>query len=131
MATAATKKLADVIAAAIEGAVQNKIEPPTRESGRLAKLNTDGKMLKYLFTLQKRPGAPDPLCITINEEFYWVKRGKPVEVPWYLVEHMKLNIERKYRQEKDEHGKNIVVGEDMPSESFTATPINPAPDTVL
>ena len=71
------------------------------DNGKMLKTNTKGEMLMCEFTLQKRVGQPDPLCITINDEVRWVKRGAKVIVPWYLVEHMLHNVERKFRQEKD------------------------------
>ena len=79
----------------------------------------------------RRPGAPDPFLITVNEEIKWIKRGKKVVVPWYFIEAMQSNIERRFRREKDEQGKNIIVSEDMPSESFQFQAINPAPGVVI
>ncbi len=88
-------------------------------------VNTDGKTLMAKFNLAKRAGAPDPLCITINDEFFWMKRGIDVEVPFYLVLHMKNNIETHYLQEKDERGKNVIVTEKRPAEAFSYVWINP------
>jgi hypothetical protein len=98
---------------------------------RLGKTNTEGEMLKAKFTLQPREKAPNPLCITINEEIFWVPRGVEVTVPWYVVTHMKNNIERKFRREKDEQGKNVIRTMDVPSEPFSYHPINPAPGVEL
>lgn len=111
--------------------VATPVETPEQlKAAKMAKVDTDGKMLMCEFTLGKRPGHPDPLCITINDEVRWVKRGAKVRVPWYLVEHMLHNIERKFRQEKDGQGNNIVVHDDMTSEPFQYRPINPAIDPV-
>lgn len=96
------------------------------DNGKMLKTNRKGEMLMCEFTLQKRPGQPDPLCITINDEVRWVKRGAKVIVPWYLVEHMLNNIERKFRQEKDQNGKNVVVFDDMTTEQFQYREIDPA-----
>lgn len=98
------------------------------DDGKLKLRNAAGEMLKCKLTLAKREHAPDPLCITIGEEYYWLKRGKEAIVPWYLVLHLKNNVETKYHQEKDEKGRNIVVSERMPAEAFSYTPIDPHPE---
>jgi hypothetical protein len=102
------------------------------KSSRLAKLDNSGKMLMCEFTLAKRPGQPDPLCITVNEEIKWVKRGAKVVLPWYFVEHMLHNVERKYRQEKDPiTGQPRVAFDDMSTEQFQYRAIDPAPNTEI
>ncbi len=100
--------------------------PEQYREAQMQKQDRDGKMLLCEFTLAKRPGAPDPLCITVNKEIKWLKRGATVKLPWYFVEHMLNNIERKFRQEKAPDGKSIVVYDDMPTEAFSYMPINPA-----
>ena len=103
--------------------------PEQYRAAQMQKTNTKGEMLMCQFTLAKRPGAPDPLCITVNKEIKWLKRGVTTsKMPWYFVEHMLNNIERKFRQEKTPDGKNIVVYDDMPTEAFSYMPINPATD---
>jgi hypothetical protein len=85
-------------------------------------------MLTCKLTIQKRVGAPDPLCVTINEEFRWIKRGLECIVPWYLILHLRNNIERRFTQGTDETGKKIVIVEDAQAEPFTYRPIDPAED---
>lgn len=103
-------------------------KPKKIDDGRMNKLNADGGMLMCELVIQKRVGAPDPLCMTVNEEIKWAKRGAKVVVPWYFVAMLKSNVERKFRQEKDPNtGKNIVVWDDVPGEPFSYMPINPAP----
>jgi hypothetical protein len=93
---------------------------------KLGKTNVAGEMLKAKFTLHPRDKAPNPLCVTVNEEIFWVPRGVEVTVPWYVVTHMKNNIERRFRKEKDAQGKNIVTTYDAPAEPFSYNPISPA-----
>jgi hypothetical protein len=131
MTTKAQRKqeVAELVASVAEQ-LQDTIDQQVvvEDNGKLFKLNTKGEMLLCELTLHKREGAPDPQCITINEEFRWVKRGHKVVVPWYVVEHLKLNIERKFHQEKDPTtGKSIVVSEEVPAETFSYKPIDPAP----
>jgi hypothetical protein len=125
---AATKALAQVAKG-----IMDEIEADHVDSTdyRLTKLNADGGMLMAKFTLQPREKAPNPLVITINEEIRWVPRGIEVVVPWYVVTHMKNNVERRFKKEKDAQGKNIVTPYDMPSEPFSYQPINPAPGVDL
>jgi hypothetical protein len=126
---AATQILAEVT----KTLMSNIEEEANKESfdGRYAKLNAEGGILKAKFTLQPKEKAPNPLCITVNEEIFWVPRGHEVIVPWYVVTQMKNNIERRFKREKDERGKNIVTTYDAPSEPFNYTPINPAPGVEL
>lgn len=122
------KQQNDKVAAAIVAAMsQVQADPEVRDDGKMTQQNTKGEMLMVEMTVAKRIGAPDPLCITINEEFRWVKRGKQVIVPWYVAEFLSTNIERKYRQEKDEHGVNQTIAEDMLAEPFQFRMIDPAP----
>ena len=105
---------------------------PPLTSDRLTKTNKDGKMLMCNFTLNPRDGGPDPLCFTINDEIKWIKRGQNVVIPWYFVEHMKLNIERKFRKEKDQQtGRVSVIPVDQLTESFQYQPIDPAPGVTI
>lgn len=100
------------------------------KASKLKKTNSKGEMLMAKFRLPKRPGYPDPLCITVNDEVRWVKRGYWVKLPWYVVEHMAHNIERKFRQEKDPNGgvAPLVVYDDMTAEPFEYQLIDPATD---
>ncbi len=102
--------------------------PEQYRAAQMQKQDTSGNMLMCQFTLAKRPGAPDPLVITVNKEIKWLKRGATVKLPWYFIEHMLNNIERKFRQEKGPDGKSVVVYDDMPTEAFSYLPINPAID---
>jgi hypothetical protein len=102
--------------------------PEQYRAAQMQKTDTKGAMLMCEFTLAKREGAPDPLVITVNKEIKWLKRGATVKLPWYFVEHMLNNIERKFRQEKGPDGKKFVVYDDMPTEAFSYLPINPAID---
>lgn len=105
------------------------IETPEQiQSARMAKTNSKGEMLMCSFTLQKAEGRPDPLCITVNDQIKWVKRGKAVALPWYFVEHMLGNQDRKYRQEKDAAGKNYITYDDVTSEPFHYQAIEPGVD---
>lgn len=106
--------------------LEKAIEPV--DDGRLDMKNSDGGMLMCKMTIGSREGAPDPLCITVNDEIRWVKRNKEVVVPWYVVLHMKNNIETRFKQEKDDQGKRIVVGYTGPSEPVSYVPISPASD---
>ena len=125
---AATKALAEVAKGIMDEIEADHVDTTDY---KLGKTNTEGKMLMAKFTLQPRDKAPNPLCITVNEEIRWVPRGVEVIVPWYVVTHMKNNIERRFRKEKDSQGKNIVVPYDVPSEPFNYNPINPAPGVEL
>lgn len=125
---AATKAIAEVTKEIIAGIEADAVDTTDY---RLGKLNANGEMLKAKFTLQPREKAPNPLCITVNEEIFWVPRGVEVTVPWYVVAHMKNNIERRFKREKDAQGKNIVTSYDAPSEPFSYSPINPAPGVEL
>jgi hypothetical protein len=124
----------DVIVSALSKLV-DKVEsmtPPIAKvkvygDGKHDRVNTKGETLMADFTLAKKTGAPDPLCVTINEEFFWIKRGVKVQVPFYLVFHLRNNIETHYVQEKDEQGKNIIKTERMPAEAFSYSWIDPAP----
>jgi hypothetical protein len=98
---------------------------------RLGKTDVHGNVLRAKFTLQPREKAPNPLSVVVNEEIYWIPRGVEVELPWYVVTHMKNNIERRFMRKKDEQGKNIVVSMDVPSEPFNYMPIDPAPGVSL
>lgn len=127
---AVTKAFADAEKAAQAALV--KAEVP-EDDGTMDMKNADGGMLKCKFTLHKRPGAPDPLCITVNEAGRagfqgFAKRGIEIEVPWFVILHLQNNIEKRFAQEKDERGKNIIVPEDVPGESFSYRPVNPAAD---
>lgn len=95
-------------------------------AAQMAKTNSKGGMLECRFTLQKKEMAPDPLCITINQQHFWCKRGKPVTVPWYLVEHMLHNVDRKYRNVKIGPMEYRVEFDDMTSEPFQYQVIDPA-----
>lgn len=125
---AATKAIAEVTKQLMTEIAEDAVD---NTDYRLGKLNADGEMLKAKFTLQPREKAPNPLCITVNEEIFWVPRGVEVEVPWYVVTQMKNNIERRFKREKDAQGKNIVTSFDAPSEPFSYYPINPAPGVTL
>ncbi len=136
MATMKQKKdaLADVFAKAASDAI-GKLEADGPkddiEAAKMQKQNTDGKMLMCELTIGKRALAPDPLCITTNEEIRYIKRGKKVVVPWYVVTQMLNNIERQFYQEKDDQGKSITKWMDAPSEPFNYRMIDPAPDTTV
>ncbi len=95
------------------------------KAARMAKTNSKGEMLLCNFTLQKKEMAPDPLCITINQDHFWLKRGKSVKVPWYFVEHMLHNVDRKYRNVKISPLEYRVEFDDMTSEPFQYTVIDP------
>jgi hypothetical protein len=91
-------------------------------------VNTKGEVLMCKMTIGSREGAPDPLVITVGDEIKWAKRNKEVVVPWYFVLHMKNNIETRFKQEKDDQGKRIVVGHTGPSEPLSYSLIDPSPD---
>ena len=120
------KTFADAAAAAIKA--EEAASKAVEDDGRLAMKNKDGGVLMCNLTVAKRPFAPDPLCVTVNDEIKWIKRGAKVIVPWYFVLHMNNNVETRFRQEKDAQGKNIVVPETGPSEPISYNPINPADD---
>lgn len=106
---------------------------PVEDNGKLDMVDTDGKMLMCNFTLHKKPGAADPLSIVVNEGGAsgfqgFLKRGEKVKVPWFVVLHLQNNIERRFTKSKDDQGKNIIIAEDVPAESFTYSPINPSPN---
>lgn len=89
------------------------------DAAKLQHKNTSGGVLMCELTIAKRPGAPDPLCVTTNEEIRFIKRGKPVTVPWYVVRQLLNNVERQFYQEKDEQGRSITRHNDMPSEPIS------------
>ena len=131
MATKTQRKAA--VADAVADVAKTLVEQIDREveivdNGKLLKTNKHGKMLMCEVTLQKAPGKPDPQCFTVNDEIKWVKRGAKVVVPWYFVEHMLHNVERKYRQEVDpaDARKKIVLFDDMTTEAFNYREIDPA-----
>jgi hypothetical protein len=123
-------EIASAVAKTMKATIDAKDDGPVN-NGKLDKVNTEGKMLMAELTVARREGAPDPYLITVNEEIRWIKRGKQVIVPWYCVEQMKNNIERKFRKEKDDQGKNVVVFDDLPTESFLYRAIDPAPGVTL
>jgi len=134
MATAQTKavskKAAQAALASVAKGIMDEIEADHVDTTdyKLGKTNSKGGVLMCKFTLQPREKAPNPLCITVNEEIRWVPRGVEVVVPWYVVTHMKANIETRYKKEKDPAtGKNIVTPYLSPSEPFNYNPIDPAP----
>ena len=133
VSVAKKQEAASRVLAQIAAGVAEKIEAdqPVHDDGKLHMKNAQGEMLMCKLTLAKRAGAPDPLCITINEEFRWVKRGSEVVVPWYVVQHLKNNVETVFRQEKNEQGRSIVVTDQVQAEPFSYTPINPAADCPL
>src|SRR5574337_1937065 len=107
-------------------------QPAKSDNGKLYMKNTEGKMLKCEFTLARKKDAPDPLSITVNEERYYIPRGTKAIVPWYFVQHMLLNVERKFRTDYELTGtgikKPVLKAEDQQTEAFTYKPIDPAPD---
>lgn len=132
MATTTQKKaaLADVFAKAAADAI-SKIDADAApqddvKASKLQKLNRKGEMLMCELTIAKRPLAPDPLCVTTNEEIRYIKRGKKVVVPWYVVVQMLNNIERVFYQEENETGKKITHWNEQPSEPISYVPIDPA-----
>ena len=134
MATKAQQKQqVDAISAAVAKTMKASIDavPDVIDNGKLDKQNADGGVLMCELTVARREKAPDPFLVTVNEEIRWIKRGAKVIVPWYVVVQMKNNIERKFLREKDEQGKNVVVHEDMPTESFQYQMINPAPGVTI
>jgi hypothetical protein len=124
---AVMKKLAELL-----GGVAEKFDPAVANeklmAAKLTKTDTDGKILKCRLTVARKPGTIGPHLETVNEEIFWIPRGVPVVVPWYVVEQMKNNVERRFRQEPDPDnpGRKRTVSEDIPSESFQYTAINPA-----
>ncbi len=123
MANKATSKaVSDAVAKIATQIVQDAgvaETPDDLRAARMAKRNSSGGLWKVGFTLEKREGYPDPLCITVVDEIKWVKRGKEVMLPWYFVEHMLGNVQRKYRNIKDKQtGMYEVVWDDVPAESF-------------
>lgn len=126
-----SKALTDAVAALAKQLVADvhvSESPDEIKAARNAKKNDEGGMLMCTFNLAKRIGQPDPLCVTINDEVRWVKRGATVTVPWYLVEHMLHNIERKYRREKQADGSSLIVFDDMLTEQFQYREIKPGID---
>lgn len=111
-------------AAALKAAVAAEVK---EDDGKLFMKNRDGGMLMCDLTVQRREKAPDPLCVCVNEEIRWIKRGMKARVPWYVVLHMQNNIERKFRQEGEGKSRTIVA-EDAPGEPFNYTQIDPADD---
>jgi len=124
------KEQVDAIASAVAETMKKTIDEQvdtTKDDSKLFYKNAEGKMLMCELTMARRENAPDPFLTTTNEEIRWIKRGQPVIVPWYVVDQLKNNKERKFRTEKDEQGKKVVVFEDIPTESFQYHAINPAP----
>lgn len=122
-------KIASELAANMVKAIDKEPDSDDLKEARLAKKDIHGNMLLCEFTLQKKAEAPDPLVITVNDEIKWVKRGAKVKLPWYFVEHMLHNVERKYHSVPDpaDPRKRIVSYDDMPTEGFSYRPIDPAP----
>ncbi len=118
-------KVTAQVAKAMGAVIDAQVE--VQDNGKLDKLNADGTMLMCSVTFPKRPFADDPHVQTINDEVRWFRRGHAKIVPWYVVAAIKDNVERKFRQEKNDQGQNIVVSDEMPTESFTYEMINPAP----
>ena len=124
---AVMKKLAELL-----GGVAEKFDPAAAsakvEEAKRTKLDAEGNILKCKLTVSRRLGSTGPHLETVNEEIFWIPRGVPVIVPWYVIDQMKNNVERKFRQEPDPDnpGRKRIVHEDIPSESFQYTAINPA-----
>lgn len=129
--TQAKKTVAETFDAARDAALKeiDKVAAPVKEDdGKLGMKNQEGKMLMCRVTIGSREGGPDPICYTVNDEIKWIKRNKEVIIPWYFVLHMKNNIETRFRQEKDEQGKRIVVPHTGPSEPVSYSTIDAHPD---
>lgn len=126
---AVASKAVDRIAKQVREAVAADIAAQERPSddGKHDLRNADGDILQCKLTVSKRPGAPDPLVVTVNDEIRWIKRGEQVVVPWYVVLHLKNNIERTFTNEKVD-GRDTPVASDSPSEPISYTPINPHPE---
>ncbi len=122
-------KVTAQVAKAMGAVIDAQVE--VQDNGRMDKLNADGEMLKCEVTFPRRPFADDPHVQTVNDQIFWFRRGHAKVVPWYVVSAIKDNVERKFRQEKDDQGKNVVVSDEMPTESFTYSPINPAPGVTV
>lgn len=121
-------KIATKIVAGMSQEIEAQEDHEDSEAARNAKTNTKGTMLMCELTLAKRAGMPDPQVITVNREIKWVKRGAKVVVPWYFIEHLLHNVERKFRQEPDptDSRKRIVAHDDTETESFNYRMIDPA-----
>lgn len=131
---AAITDVVNEVAQQVADKLDHVVEVDERKAEQEAKrryLNRDGEILQCNLTLQKMEGKPDPLVITIAEEIRWIKRGKPVVVPWYVVQTLKDNIESRYRREKQPDGTTAVVREDVPAEAFSYNAINPADGVVF
>jgi hypothetical protein len=128
VSNAAVQKAIEALASKIGGVVAPTESPEEVLDSKRKKLDTNGDILMCWFTLAKKEGAPDPLVMTVNNEVKWLKRGYKVKLPWYFVEHMLHNVERKFRQIPDpaDARKKITLYDDIPTESFQYQPINPA-----
>lgn len=133
LSKAKTKEVAAQAIAQVTKELMTEIEAEHQAAGDGKKdmLDAKGEVLRCKLTLQPREKAPNPLSVVVNEEIFWIPRGVEVEVPWYVVEQMKNNIERKFKREKDAQGKNIVTPYDALSEPFSYRPINPTADCRL
>ena len=130
-------ELSSAIAAGVQAALEQsagkseaKIQEETASELAASKLrmkNSQGKMLMCELTLQRRKDAPDPQCVTVNEERYYLPRGVKAIVPWYFVQHLMLNVQRDFRTEKVD-GKPVLKAEDVLAEVFSFREIDPAPD---
>ena len=69
------------------------------DDGKRQFVNKDGGILQCEITLARATGAPDPLAVMVNEQLWWLRRGHKQMVPWYVIPHLRNNIERKFRQE--------------------------------
>lgn len=133
LSKAKTKEVAAQAIAQVTKELMTEIEAEHQAAGdgKHDMVNADGGILRAKLTLQPRDKAPNPLSVVINEEIYWIPRGVEVEVPWYVVQSLKNNVERKFKREKDSQGKNIVTPYDALAEPFSYRPINPTPDCRL
>lgn len=123
---ASVADIAKQVASAMQKGIDAEVE--VTDNGKLRETNSKGEMLLCEVTMPRGNNMPDPQVVTINEEIRWVRRGVKTIVPWYFVEHLLLNIERKYRQEIDvATGKNVVTFDDIPALSFTWLPVDPNP----
>ena len=119
--------VASVTQALVHG-IEQEVADDDVQASKLKKTNKDGGILMCEVMLQKKLGAPDPQVFTVGNEIKWIKRGAKVKVPWYFVEHMLNNVERKFFQIPDptDQRKRIVKYDDILTEGFSYTPINPA-----
>lgn len=121
--------IANAVASSMKATIDAQVE--AKDESKFTFKNADGGILMCELTMARRENAPDPFLTTTNEEIRWIKRGQPVIVPWYVVDQLRNNKERKFRKEKDEQGKNVIAFEDIPTESFQYRAINPAPGVVF